>query len=100
MKQEDEHTELLDYISNTYDEKLNDNPNTEGEGQIRWYSTRQKRKPDFFIVENFEFSGVDYCCTMHTIPTYYTEAINSEDSKYWVSAMRKEFDSLVENNTF
>ena len=37
---------------------------------------------------------------MCTIPTNYTEAINSKDSKYWISAMRKEFDSLVENNTF
>ena len=34
---------------------------------------------------------------MHTIPTNYTEAINSE---YWVSTMQKEFDSLVKNNTF
>ena len=54
-------------------------------------------KTRFFVVENFEFSGVDYCCTMCT---NYTEPINSEDSKYWVSAMQKEFDSLVENNTF
>ena len=38
MKQEAEQTELLDYISNTY-EKLKDNLNTEGERQIRWYST-------------------------------------------------------------
>ena len=37
---------------------------------------------------------------MHTIPTNYTEAINSEDSVYWVSAMQKEFDFFVENNTF
>ena len=37
---------------------------------------------------------------MHTIPTNYTKAINSEDSKYWVSAIQKEFDSFVENNTF
>ena len=32
-KQEDEHTELSNYISNTY----NDNLNTKGEGQIKWY---------------------------------------------------------------
>ena len=38
-KQEDEHTELLDYISNTYNEKLKDNLNTEGEGKTRQYPT-------------------------------------------------------------
>ena len=54
----------------------------------------------FFVVENFEFSGIASCYTMCTIPTNYTEAINSEDSQYWVSAMCKKFDSLVENNTF
>ena len=37
---------------------------------------------------------------MCTILTNYTEAINSVDSEYWVSAMQKEFHSLVENNTF
>ena len=34
------------------------------------------------------------------IPTNYSEAINSPDSKRWILAMWKEFDSLVENNTF
>ena len=34
---------------------------------------------------------------MRAVLTNYTEAINS---KVWVSAMQKEFDSLVENNTF
>ena len=37
---------------------------------------------------------------MCTIPTNYTEAINSKESKYWVSAIRKKFDSSVENDTF
>ena len=54
----------------------------------------------FFVVKNFEFSGVDYCCTMYTIPTNYTDAINSVDSENWILVMWKEFDSLVENNTF
>ena len=30
----------------------------------------------------------------------HAEAINSEVLEYWVSAMQKEFDSLLENNTF
>ena len=34
MKHEDEHTELSDYISNIYEEKLMKTMNTEGEGQI------------------------------------------------------------------
>ena len=33
MKQEDKLTELLDYISNTYDEKLKDNQNTSVGGE-------------------------------------------------------------------
>ena len=37
---------------------------------------------------------------MPTIPNNYTEAIDTEDSKYWVSATQKEFDSFVENNPF
>ena len=34
------------------------------------------------------------------IPANYSEAANSPDSKKWILAMRKEFDSLIENNTF
>ena len=34
------------------------------------------------------------------IPSNYSEAINSPDSKRWILAMRKEFDSLAENDTF
>ena len=61
------------------------------------YPNKWEKNPDFLVVENFEFSGIDYCYTMCTIPINYTEAINSE---YWVSAMQKEFYSFVENNTF
>ena len=82
MKQEEKQIELLDYISNTHDEKLKDNLNTEGEGQIRRYPTWQRRKPNVFVIKNFEFSRIDYCYTMYTILINYTEAINSEDSKY------------------
>ena len=63
-------------------------------------SNPTEKKTWFLVVENFEFSGVDDCCTIHMIPTNYTEGINSEDSKNWILAMQKEFDSLVENNTF
>ena len=35
---------------------------------------------------------------MHTIPTNYTEVVNSVDSVILV--MRREFDTLIENNTF
>ena len=54
----------------------------------------------FFVVENFEFGGVDYCCILRMIPANYFEAVNSLDSNKWILAMRREFDSLVENNTF
>ena len=37
---------------------------------------------------------------MRIIPTNYTEVINSVDSENWILAMQKEFNSLVENNTF
>ena len=69
LTKQNEHIELSDNISNTYDEQLKENLNTKGEGQIRRYPIRQRRKPGFSVVENFEFSGVDYCCTMQTIPT-------------------------------
>ena len=36
---------------------------------------------------------------MCIIPTNYTVAINLEDSKFGVYAVRTKFDSLVENNT-
>ena len=71
----------------------------EEERQIRWYPLGQ-RKLDFFfffVVENFEFSGVDYCCT---ITTNYTEAINPVDSENWILSTQRKFHSLVENNTF
>ena len=58
-------------------------------------SEKEKKKNDFFLVRNFEFCGIRYCYTTLTIPTNYIEAINLEDSKYCVSAMQKEFDSLV-----
>ena len=49
------HTELLDYIKNTYDKQLKDNFTIEGEGQIRWYPIQQNPAPDFFIVGYFNF---------------------------------------------
>ena len=61
---------------------------------------RQRIKRDFFVIENFEFSGVDYSYTMHRILANYTDAVNSFDSNNWILAIRKEYDTLVENNTF
>ena len=37
---------------------------------------------------------------MRTIPTDFTEAVNSVESNTWILAMWGEIDSLVENNTF
>ena len=34
------------------------------------------------------------------IPINYSEVINSPDSNNWILAMRRKFDSQVENNTF
>ena len=34
------------------------------------------------------------------ISANYAEAINSVDSHNWILAMKREFDSLVEKNTF
>ena len=77
-----------------------DNPNTEEEGQITCYPIQQRKRTNFFVVENVEFIGVDYCCTLHMIPANYSEAVNSPDSKKWILVMRREFDSLEKNNTF
>ena len=84
----------------TYDVELKDNLNTKGEGQITHYPIKQRKRPDFFVVENVEFGSVDYCCTLRMIPTNYSEDINFPDSKRWILTMKKEFDSLVENDTF
>ena len=51
-------------------------------------------------MENFEFGDVDYCCTLRVIPANYSEAVNSPEFNNWILAMRREFVSLVENNTF
>ena len=88
---EDEQMVLSDYISNKYKEKHKEQLNIKEERLIHNYPTREKEKNDSFVVENFEFRGIDYCYTMHTIPTNYTEAISSEESEYWVSAMPKKF---------
>ena len=63
------------------------------------YLPPPEERPDFFVVENFEFGGVDYFCTLRTIPANYSAAVNSVDSNNWILAMKREFDSLVENNT-
>ena len=92
-------TEFPEYLI-IYDVHLKDNLNTKGEGQISRYLIRQRKRPDFFVVKSFEFGGVDYCCTLCTIPTNYTEAINSVNSNNWILVMKREFVSFVENNTF
>ena len=86
-------TEFPEYLI-TYDVQPKDNLNTVEEEQITRYPIRQRKSTDFFAVENFEFSGVNYCCTLRTIPANYSEAVNSIDS------ITGEFDSLVENYTF
>ena len=72
----DKNTEFPEYLI-IYDIQPKDNLNTEGEGQISCY----------------------YCCTLCTIRTNYTEAINSVDLNNWILAMKREFYSL-ENNSF
>ena len=72
----------------TYDVEPKDNLNAKGEGQITHYSIQQRKKNDFFVVENFEFGSVDYCCTLRMILADYSEAVNSLASKR-ILAMRK-----------
>ena len=47
-----------------------------------------------------EINHVDYLCKISNIPTFYAEAVNSENSSEWQSAMQREYDSLVEMDTF
>ena len=77
----------------THDVEPKDNLNTKGKGQITHYPIQQRKRPDFF-------GEVDYCCSLHTIPANYFEAISSIDLNNWILAMKREFDFLVENNTF
>ena len=95
LSKSDINTENPEYLI-TYEVEPEDNPNTEGEGQITHYPTWQRKRPNFSVVETFEFGGVDYCCTLWTIPANYSEAINSPDSNNWILTMRREFDSLVD----
>ena len=64
-------------IQAKYNEKLEDELNTEGEGRIRRCPTRQRGKPEFFLIENFEFSGIDNFYTIRTTLTNHTEALAS-----------------------
>ena len=63
----------------TYEGEPDNNPETEGEGQIT----------NFFEVENFKFGSVGYCCTRCMILANYSEAVNSPDSNKWILAMRE-----------
>ena len=95
----DKNTEFPEYLI-TYDVQRKDNLNSEGEGQISCYPMWQRKKPSVFVVKNFEFGRVDYCCNLRTIPSNYAEAINSVNSNNWILAMKGEFDSILENTTF
>ena len=78
----DKNTRYPEYLI-TYDVELEDNPNVEGERQITHHPIQQRIRLNFFVVENFEFGGVDYCCTLRMIPAYYSVAVNSVDSNNW-----------------
>ena len=52
----------------TYDIEPKDNITIKEKGQITHYPIQLRKKPDFFVVENFEFCGVDYRCSLRTIP--------------------------------
>ena len=95
----DKNTKFLEYLI-AYDIQLNDNLNTKGEGKISCYPIRRRKNHIFFVVKNLKFGGIDYCCTLSMIPTNYAESVNSVDSNNWILALKREFDSLIENNTF
>ena len=67
LSKPDENTENPKYLI-TYEVETEDNPKTEGEGQITHYPILKRKRPDFLVVENIEFGGVDYNCTLCTIP--------------------------------
>ena len=55
-----------------------------------------------YIVDNGnedEINYIDYCYLMN-IPTSYNNAINTDDSEKWKSAMEEEMQSLITNDTF
>ena len=69
LSKPDKNTENPDSLI-TYDVEPKDNLNTKGEGKITRYPIQKRKRPDFFfVVENIEFGGVDYCCTLCMIPT-------------------------------
>ena len=69
------------------------------------YPSRQRQPPKYledYIVDNGnedEINYIDYCYLMN-IPTSYNNAINTDDSEKWKSAMEEEMQSLITNDTF
>ena len=84
------YTEFSEYLI-TYDIKLKDDLNTKmrGGGKSAIIQSNRGKKPNYFVVKNFEFGGVDYCCILHTILTNYTEAINFVDLNNWILVMKR-----------
>ena len=70
------------------------------------YPRREKKHPPHlsdYEVHQFEvkiMNSVDFCYTFSGFPQSYTEAIESNESKYWQKAMEEEMASLKENDTY
>ena len=82
----------------SYDVEPKVNRNNKGEGKITHYPIWQRKRPDFFVVKNIEFGGVDYCCALHVIPNNYYEAITfsrfkkmdfNNEERIWLLGMAK-----------
>ncbi|KAJ8883698.1 hypothetical protein PR048_015552 [Dryococelus australis] len=61
---------------------------------LREDKKRQKNKPKW--LEEYETSFI----SLNSEPLTYEEAINSNDKRNWEIAMKKELDTLEENNTW
>lgn len=90
---EDEH--LLENILD--DDLKKDNPlqrpNVTEEPNVRQLRDRSKiKRPDFY--------GYPATYLTETLPTNYSEAVNSKNKDAWISAMQDEFNSLLENKTW
>ena len=77
---------------------------------ISRYPRRDRKPPNYlsdFVTEGDEVDivdtaswSVDYCCRVAYVPTTYAEAISSQESLKWKTAMKEDLDTLEENNTY
>ena len=95
-------------VDDSFMEPKNENvPNNDS--SLKQHPKRNRTMPkhlsDYITENDPEMSkiakvSIDYCYRTSEIPTNYSEAVSSEQSLKWMSAMKEEIDNLQENDTY